>query len=691
MIRAVLQQVGRVKKFCRSHLRAALCTCGLVSFGFCAVAIALPPVGADGNLHVKRDAPIIQNCSQAYLRADALKLRHVLVAVRDCCHVQTSAMVVPMRQLVSPASPACPRSARSRYSRQSISVQCEAIRSMGGVKRSRVSRAPTCQATRRPAQSCSVEGFKDFYEAAQSYNLVPLYRRIMSDQITPVGAYQSLTHGDRNAPSFLFESVQNGTDTGRFSFVGAWPDLEILGVQNKVTVLDHCQGTQTATIEDDPLSVVVDISRQWRPAPAAGLPEVFSGGWVGFTGYDTVRYTYPTKIPFASAPKDDRSLLDMHLALYKDMAIFDSATKLVYLVSWSQVDSASHAEVAELFSAACSRLADMEETLLGAGVKLLDGGAVDMDFMAPPKPPDRCNMTKPQFLDAVEATKEHIRAGDVFQLVLSQRFERSTFADPFDIYRALRIVNPSPYMVYLQARSCILVASSPEILCRVAGDREVTNRPLAGTRHRGSTPDEDAALEADLLADAKERAEHIMLVDLGRNDVGRVAAAGSVRVSKLMDIERYSHVMHISSTVKGKLRPELDAWDALRAALPVGTISGAPKVRAMQIIDQLEVNRRGPYGGGFGHVSFTGTMDIALALRTMVIPTNPTEALFQYDGRFKPGASGSVAARQWEVHLQAGAGLVADSDPEAEYQETVNKANGMTRAIDLAEHVFLRQ
>ena len=226
-------------------------------------------------------------------------------------------------------------------------------------------------------------------------------------------------------------------------------------------------------------------------------------------------------------------------------------------------------------------------------------------------------------------TKEHIKAGDVFQLVLSQRFERRTFADPFEIYRALRVVNPSPYMVYMQSRGCIIVSSSPEILARVDNERMVTNRPLAGTRRRGSTPQEDLDLEADLLADEKERAEHVMLVDLGRNDVGKVSVSGTVDVKTLMEVERYSHVMHISSTVKGKLLPELDAWDALRAALPAGTVSGAPKVRAMQIIDELEVNRRGPYGGGVGHVSFTGTMDMALGLRTMVIPTKTDDTMYQ--------------------------------------------------------------
>ena len=285
------------------------------------------------------------------------------------------------------------------------------------------------------------------------------------------------------------------------------------------------------------------------------------------------------------------------------------------------------------------------------------------------------------FLDAVLKTKEHIKAGDVFQLVLSQRFERRTFASPFEIYRALRVVNPSPYMVYMQSRGCIIVSSSPEILARVDNDRMVTNRPLAGTRRRGKNQQEDSELEAELLADEKERAEHVMLVDLGRNDVGKVSVSGTVDVKTLMEVERYSHVMHISSTVMGKLLPELDAWDALRAALPAGTVSGAPKVRAMQIIDDLEVNRRGPYGGGVGHVSFTGTMDMALGLRTMVIPTRSDDVMYQYNDKGN--------RREWVVHIQAGAGVVADSVPEKEYEETVNKAAALGRAVDLAEKAFV--
>ena len=296
-------------------------------------------------------------------------------------------------------------------------------------------------------------------------------------------------------------------------------------------------------------------------------------------------------------------------------------------------------------------------------------GFVDLELGGHSPAPVESNFTDPaDFERAVERTREYIRDGDAFQVVLSQRFRRETTADPFDIYRALRVVNPSPYQIYMQTQGCILVASSPEILCRVR-DGVVTNRPLAGTRRRGVDPAEDQALEDDLLSDEKERAEHVMLVDLGRNDLGRVCEAGSISIDSCMEVERYSHVMHISSTLTGRLRENLDQWDALRATLPVGTVSGAPKVRAMQIIDELEPTRRGPYAGGIGVVGLGGGMDIALALRTMVIPFP------------KPG-------EPWTVDIQAGAGVVLDSVPRKEHEETVNKAAALGRAIDLAERAF---
>jgi anthranilate synthase component 1 len=278
-------------------------------------------------------------------------------------------------------------------------------------------------------------------------------------------------------------------------------------------------------------------------------------------------------------------------------------------------------------------------------------------------------MTQEEFEGAVEQCRSYIAAGDAFQIVISQRFEHRTQIDPFEIYRSLRVVNPSPYMIYVQGAGCILAASSPEILCRCK-DGIVTNRPLAGTRKRGKTLHEDTAVEKELRNDEKECSEHAMLVDLGRNDLGTVCEIGSIQIESMMDVERYSHVMHLSSTLTGKLEEGKDCWDALAATLPVGTVSGAPKIRAMQIIDELEPTRRGPYAGGIGMVSFTGNMDMAIALRTMIIPMDKQDA----DG--------------WRIDVQAGAGVVIDSQPTLEWKETRNKAAALGRAIELAESAF---
>lgn len=538
----------------------------------------------------------------------------------------------------------------------------------------------------RAAQPSSVQdGLEEFRHLIEVHgdgnvNLVPMFHRIMGDQLTPIMAYKALVQSDdRDAPSFLFESVVNGTQQGRYSFVGARPQLEIIAKGHHVQILDHGKGTKEE-IEDcsDPLEIPEVLSRDWHPIVPEDLPRVFTGGWVGYCGYDTVRYVYEGKLPFSNAPRDDRNIPDMHLALYSDTVLFDHATKLAYAVSWVRLDEFDNLESA--YAHGQRRLASLTAQLQERPD--LAVGQVDLSLHKRPEKPKNSNFTEDEFMEAIAETKEHILSGDVFQLVLSQRFERTTFADPFEVYRALRVVNPSPYMAYLNSRESILVSSSPEILCRVEESRRVTNRPLAGTRRRGLTQSEDEELEKDLLQDEKELAEHVMLVDLGRNDVGKVAQAGTVNVDKLMEIERYSHVMHISSTVTGQLKPELSCWDALRAALPAGTVSGAPKVRAMQILDELEHSKRGPYGGGFGHVSFTGGMDMALALRTMVIPTKES-CLYKYDDQ------SMSARREWTIHLQAGAGVVADSIPENEFEETVNKAAALGRAIDLAESSFI--
>ncbi len=504
----------------------------------------------------------------------------------------------------------------------------------------------------------------------QKTPLLLLCRRLLSDQLTPVLAYRRLVApDDRTAPSFLFESVENGGSVGRWSMLGARPALEVVARQHQVEVHDHRSGLTERHRADNPLEVVRRLGARYQPVAHHPVPPAFHGGWVGYCAFDAVRYLEPGKLPFESAPKDDRALPDVHFGLYRQVAVFDHVAKLVHAVVAVPADE--HATEQAALAAGNHQLDAFCGALAGPGPTLAPG-VVGLDLGGQPAVPERSSMTREVFMRAVERAQEYIRAGDAFQVVLSQRLERTTHADPFDIYRALRVVNPSPYQIYLQAQGSILVASSPEILCRVRG-RTVVNRPLAGTRRRGATGDEDAALERELLADQKERAEHVMLVDLGRNDLGRVCQQGTVTVDRCMEVERYSHVMHISSTVTGELRPELDAWDALRATLPVGTVSGAPKVRAIQIIDELEPVRRGPYAGGIGAVGWNGDMDIALALRTMVIPT-----LGHTKGERTP----------WSVHLQAGAGLVLDSQPAAEYEETLNKAAALGRAIDLAERAL---
>jgi anthranilate synthase component 1 len=352
-----------------------------------------------------------------------------------------------------------------------------------------------------------------------------------------------------------------------------------------------------------------------------------------------------------NVPHDDRNLPDLAFGLYPDMVVFDHVSKTIKIVSNAFLAAGPH----RAYMQACERI----ERLIDKLSSHVDLPPAQVQTVGDPKLTFTSNFKPGEFEKAVERCKEYIYAGDIFQVVLSQRLAVKTKADPFNIYRALRVVNPSPFMFHLKTPSCTLVGSSPEIMCRVE-DGIITNRPLAGTRRRGKTEEEDLELEKDLLADPKERAEHIMLVDLGRNDVGRAAELGSVKVTEMMKVERYSHVMHISSNVQGKLAAGKTAYDALRAALPVGTVSGAPKVRAMQIIDEFEPTKRGPYAGAVGYLDFSGNMDTCIALRTLVV-------------------QGDTA------YVQVGAGIVADSVPASEYQETINKAKGQLKAIEIAE------
>lgn len=511
--------------------------------------------------------------------------------------------------------------------------------------------------------------------AAEPGIIVPLFRRLLSDEVTPVLAYRRLVRPDpRPAPSFLFESVVGGDQIGRFSFMGAQPTMAVVARGQELTIrtldADGNADSRTQTCPD-PLTELDRITRQWK---LARLPErrgrvlpAFTGGWVGYAGYDTVRYLEPEKLN--QPPTDDRRLPDIQMHLYPHVVAFDHVQKTLLVMTHVTIDAET--DLRTQYDAGVARLAEMVRRLETAAVPAPGEPELRMaslDIESPPPKLPTGNLGEGGYQAAVLKAKQYISAGDIFQVVPSQRFDLVTQADPFDIYRVLRVVNPSPYMFYLQAEGGMLVGASPEILCRVENGL-LTNRPLAGTRARGRSAAEDRELERELLADPKERAEHIMLVDLARNDVGRVAGSGTIELPAVMEVERYSHVMHISSTVTGRLQPGLNCWDALRYTLPVGTVSGAPKIRAMQIIDELETTRRGPYGGAVGYVDFAGNMDMAIALRTMVI---------------QPSDEG------WKVGIQAGAGIVADSDPDAEHQETVNKAAAMAKSVALAEKALRR-
>ena len=529
-------------------------------------------------------------------------------------------------------------------------------------------------------------------EAGGRTLLVPMYRRVASDQLTPVLAYRRLVRPDsRMSPSFLLESVIGGDRVGRYSFLGAQPDAEVLAFDRVVTHLDHAtaDSAQTYTCAD-PMREMARLTARYHAVRTPGLP-AFTGGWVGMTGYDTVRYLEGEKLP--TPPRDDRGLPDLHLCLYRRVVAFDHVQKCVLVITHALIDPTSTAtDIEDACFKATVELDDLVrriETPYRGGVDGPELPVGDLDLSTPVPTLPESNMGPDGYQDVVRHVKQYIAAGDIFQVVPSQRFELRTSADPFDIYRALRVVNPSPYMFYVQVRGAILVGSSPEILCRVQ-DGVVTNRPLAGTRRRGGTGAEDAALERELLADPKERAEHIMLVDLGRNDVGRVARPGSVTLPDVMVVERYSHVMHISSTVTGELREGLTCWDALQAALPVGTVSGAPKVRAMQIIDEVEPTRRGPYAGAVGYADFFGNMDMCIALRTMVVREEraPGAGSRASQKGSSDGTRPPEPGARWLVHLQAGGGIVADSDPQAEHQETLNKAAALAKAVAVAERAF---
>jgi anthranilate synthase component 1 len=481
--------------------------------------------------------------------------------------------------------------------------------------------------------------------AADNYNRIPLYREILADLDTPVSSYLKLANGPY---SYLFESVQGGEKWGRYSFIG-------LPCKRLMKVCGH-QATfiNNGKIEDsreftDPLHAVKLFHDEYRIPELPELPR-FTGGLVGYFGYDTVRYAEP-KLE-KSTPEDEINTPDILMMVSEEVLVFDNLAGKILIVN--HVDPSAD----QAYERGMQRIDELEQQLLKP-VEISQNSLHIDPAASLGKTPDeqafKSGFNKENFQQAVGKIKEYILAGDTMQVVLSQRLSIDFEAEPFDLYRALRNLNPSPYMYHLNLDDFQIVGSSPEILARLEDDT-VTVRPIAGTRRRGYTETEDLALEQELLDDPKEIAEHLMLIDLGRNDVGRVAETGSVELTDKMIVERYSHVMHITSNVTGQIKPGLDCLDVLRATLPAGTLSGAPKIRAMEIIDELEPVKRGVYGGAVGYLGWNGNMDTAIAIRTAVIKNK-------------------------KLYIQAGAGVVADSVPELEWKETMNKARAIFKAV----------
>ena len=482
---------------------------------------------------------------------------------------------------------------------------------------------------------------QEFLKRAKSGNMTPVYKEILADMETPVSAFKKIGGGEY---SFLLESVEGGERMARFSFLGSGTNLVIKSKGRSVEIVRDGKNDKFDLEPGcDVLHILEQELSELKYIPDPNLPR-FCGGAVGFIGYDMVRFF--EDLPDSTT--DDLNLPDCTLIFTDTLLIFDHVKHRIRVVCNTKIDGDPEAAY------------DQATRKIDAFIEQLRSPAdVSYEKRQVSTPEISSNFTKEGFEDAVLKCKEYIAAGDVIQVVLSQRFSTKVTADPFDVYRALRSLNPSPYMYYLSYGDTKLIGSSPEIL--VTEERgNVTVRPIAGTRPRGASEQEDLALERELLKDEKERAEHIMLVDLGRNDIGRVCRYGSVSVDELMTIERYSHVMHIVSNVKGRLKVDKDQFDLLRACFPAGTVSGAPKIRAMEIIDELEPTRRGPYAGAIGYFSYSGDMDTCITIRTILI-------------------QGDMA------YVQAGAGIVADSDPAKEYQETQNKAMAMMKALSTAE------
>ncbi|MFV8781088.1 anthranilate synthase component I [Microbulbifer sp. SA54] len=481
--------------------------------------------------------------------------------------------------------------------------------------------------------------------ASAGYNRIPLVRRVLADIETPLTTYMKLAARDGGRYSYLLESVQGGEKWGRYSIIGL-PARTILKVSgHEVTIERDGKIVEQSTVED-PLAFVETFQGRYKVPELPGLPR-FNGGLVGYFGYDCVRYIEPRLAN--SCPPDTLGNPDILLMVSDELVVFDNlAGAVIFIVHADPAQEDAYAQA--------QRRLDELVGQLSQPLTAVDPLGIDGDHTA--EETFTSHFGEDAFKQGVHTVKEYILAGDVMQVVPSQRLSAPYTAPPLNLYRALRSLNPSPYMYFLDLGDHQVVGSSPEILVHLE-DGDMTVRPIAGTRRRGATEEQDLALEQELLADPKEIAEHLMLIDLGRNDVGRVAQTGTVQVTDKMVVERYSHVMHIVSNVTGKIKPGLTGIDALRAAHPAGTLSGAPKIRAMEIIDELEPEKRGIYGGAVGYLAWNGNMDTAIAIRTAVI-------------------------KDQKVYVQAGAGLVADSDPQSEWDETMNKARALFRAVAIA-------
>ncbi|HYH00657.1 MAG TPA: anthranilate synthase component I [Terriglobales bacterium] len=486
--------------------------------------------------------------------------------------------------------------------------------------------------------------FEDFSRLARQHTLVPVVKSVAADLLTPVSAFLAVASGEPNA--FLLESVEGGEKIGRYTFLGVRPYMTVTGRGKDIFI--H-RGKKRERAQGDLFETVRKLLREHSPAQIPGLPP-FTAGAVGFFSYDVVRNL--ESLP--SFAKDDLQTPECVLMFFDRVLAFDHLRHEIHIIAAADVTSG---KLKKAYDGAVKDIAALEKKL-ASGLRIASTEFARKARPAKGKLKVHASTTQRQYESAVNRAKEYIAAGDIFQVVLSQRMDFEPGAKPFDVYRALRTVNPSPYMYFLRMGNMHVLGSSPELLVRVT-DRKLEYRPIAGTRPRGSNEAEDVRLSEELRKDEKELAEHVMLVDLGRNDLGRVSEYGSVRVRELMYIERYSHVMHIVSAIEGKLRDGLDAIDAFASCFPAGTLTGAPKVRAMEIIEELEPVRRGVYGGSVMYADFAGNLDSCIAIRTM----------------FMKGK---------KAYVQAGAGLVADSVPEREYQECVNKARAVVRAVELA-------